>query len=113
MTELAVCAAMATDPALRPRIAVAAVRLALAVISEPIPGEDVSLAERGAMARRRSYALEVTANGQEFTTRAQWGLATWSHSPLPDLYAQGGADAIPDELIVQTLAALWGATGGG
>lgn len=112
MADLATCAAMGADPALRPRVAAAVIRLAIAVISEPAPGEEAPLPERTAHARRRGYALDVTTDVPTYTTRAQYAIACWGQSELADVYAAGGADAVTDDAIMGTLAAVWTATGG-
>jgi len=114
MADLATRAAMGVDAALRPRVAAAMIGLAIQVISESTLDPDTTPPlERAAQARRRSYALDVTSDVPGHTTRAQWALACWHPSTLPDAYAQGGADSITDQALRETLAAVWTATGGG
>lgn len=111
MANLATRYAMGTDPVLRPRVAAAVVSLALDVIAAPVTPTEGGPPDAG-QTRRRAFALDVTGDVQGQTVRAQWALACWSGSPLPDAYATGGADAITDDALRATLAAVWVATAG-
>lgn len=112
MADLATCARMGFDAALRPRIAAAVIRLAVKVISQPLPDDADDPLPRAAASRRRAYALNVTTDVPTYAERAQWALACAEDSPLPDLYAQGGGAAISDEALMATLTAVWNATDG-
>lgn len=111
MADLKTCAAMGYDTALRIRMAAAVVRLAVEVISAPLPPEEDDPRPLADAKRRRAYALDVTTNVPTFAERAQWALACAATSPLPDMYAQGGSEAISDEALMATLRAVWDATG--
>lgn len=111
MADLMTRWAMANDDTLRPRVFVAMIRLAIDVISEPALGDDTPPLERAAHARRREYALDVTRNAPNHAARSQFALACWGD--LADTYAAGGAEAITDEQITESLVDVWTATGGG
>lgn len=113
MATFAACAAMSNDQELRPRVATAVVRLALAVIAAgDTPPSHYDGDQRVQFNRRRAYALDVTTDVASFTTRAQWALSCWDQSTLADDYAAGGADAITDEALLETLRRFWVATAG-
>ena len=103
MTTFDARIALAGDAAMTPRMQIAVVLTALAVVAEPRPADDAVQEERARSNVRRSFARAVLQDPVAAVPRLRWVLAG---TDLPDITAP------TDDDILARVATVWDALAG-